>query len=586
MEPGSIADTVAHLALWAGRPTRGLARVEYHSEYTRAEASRRLGEIASREKIPYHEIQLPSRRSPSEALRTLLQSLASLEPGIVSITGLATACADAARAGFLRALTFNRENLAEFNLRQIWWMTPDFADAFIRTVPALDSWFILRLRLRETFTPPTKGPSRREAFHSEGPSYRLDDALRRARSLVERFRRAKEIGAQPSALTELAAQAAEAIVEIEAPYQARELADRLVVEAHGLLADALFDSPATARFLNSLATLLATQGRQTEAEPLYRRALATDEASLGPDHPNVAIRLNNLASLLQDTNRLTEAEPLYRRALAIDEASYGSDHPNVATGLNNLAELLHDTNRLTEAEPLYRRAKEIYQASYGPDHPNVATGLNNLAWLLKDTNRLTEAEPLYRRALAIDEASYGPDHPKVANRLDNLAELLRASNRLTEAEPLYRRALAIDEASLDPNHPNVAIRLNNLAMLLKATNRLTEAEPLYRRALAIKEASYGPDHPNVATGLNNLAALLQGTNRLTEAEPLFRRALEILHQFTRATGHEHPHHKDVINNYAALLAAMGHPPEQIRSRLDEIDRPSGRSFGGSEKAIR
>ena len=27
-----------------------------------------------------------------------------------------------------------------------------------------------------------------------------------------------------------------------------------------------------------------------------RRALAIDEASYGPDHPNVAIRLNNLAS--------------------------------------------------------------------------------------------------------------------------------------------------------------------------------------------------------------------------------------------------------------------------------------------------
>ena len=49
-----------------------------------------------------------------------------------------------------------------------------------------------------------------------------------------------------------------------------------------------------------------------------------------PGPPHVAIRLNNLASLLQATNRLGEAEPLMRRALAIDEASYGPDHPNVA----------------------------------------------------------------------------------------------------------------------------------------------------------------------------------------------------------------------------------------------------------------
>ena len=47
--------------------------------------------------------------------------------------------------------------------------------------------------------------------------------------------------------------------------------------------------------------------------------------------------LNNLARLLQATNRLAEAEPLMRRALAIDEASYGPEHPNVAIDLNNLA---------------------------------------------------------------------------------------------------------------------------------------------------------------------------------------------------------------------------------------------------------
>jgi tetratricopeptide (TPR) repeat protein len=81
------------------------------------------------------------------------------------------------------------------------------------------------------------------------------------------------------------------------------------------------------------------------------------------------------ASLLQDTNRLAEAEPLYRRALAIDEASYGPEHPDVAIDLNNLASLLQDTNRLAEAEPLYRRALAIDEASYGPDHPRVAIGI-------------------------------------------------------------------------------------------------------------------------------------------------------------------------------------------------------------------
>ena len=60
-----------------------------------------------------------------------------------------------------------------------------------------------------------------------------------------------------------------------------------------------------------------------------RRALAIDEKAW---RRTIRRRhdLNNLAQLLQATNRLAEAEPLMRRALAIDEKSFGPDHPDVA----------------------------------------------------------------------------------------------------------------------------------------------------------------------------------------------------------------------------------------------------------------
>ena len=250
-------------------------------------------------------------------------------------------------------------------------------------------------------------------------------------------------------------------------------------------------------------------------DPLAPHALAAAQAGdeAGIAAPTARL-MNELGLLFNSKARHREAEPLYRRGLAINEARYGPDHPKVATRLNNLAALFYATNRLAEAEPLYRRALAIDEASSGPDHPDVAIDLNNLALLLKATNRLSEADPLYRRALAIDEASLGPDHPNVAIRLNNLAVLLRQTNRPAEAEPLYRRALAICETSLGSEHPNVAITVNNLAELLRETNRLAEAEPLFRQALSIDEASFGPEHPDVAIDLNNLALLLRTTNRL------------------------------------------------------------------------
>ena len=47
------------------------------------------------------------------------------------------------------------------------------------------------------------------------------------------------------------------------------------------------------------AFFLANQGKYDDAEPLYKRALAIREETLGPQHPHVAESLNNLALLLE-----------------------------------------------------------------------------------------------------------------------------------------------------------------------------------------------------------------------------------------------------------------------------------------------
>ena len=71
----------------------------------------------------------------------------------------------------------------------------------------------------------------------------------------------------------------------------------------------------------------------------------------------------------------------------------------------------------------------------------------------------------------------------------------------------------------------------------------------------------------MAIGLNNLAVLLRATNRLAEAEPLYRQVLQIFAEFRHRTGHEHPHFRTVINNYAGLLSAMGLSEAEILARL-------------------
>ena len=49
--------------------------------------------------------------------------------------------------------------------------------------------------------------------------------------------------------------------------------------------------------------------------------------------------------MLQDLGDLAGARAAFERALAIDEKTFGPDHPDVATDVNNLGMVLQDPGR-------------------------------------------------------------------------------------------------------------------------------------------------------------------------------------------------------------------------------------------------
>jgi len=259
--------------------------------------------------------------------------------------------------------------------------------------------------------------------------------------------------------------------------------------------------------LNYLAGLYQSQGRYSEAEPLYLQAVEIDRRSLPKDHPSLATHLNNLAQLYQSQGRYSEAEPLYLQVVEIDRRSLPEDHPRLATHLNNLAQLYQSQGRYSEAEPLFLQALEIYRRSLPEDHPDLAIYLNNLALLYKSQGRYSEAERLYLQAVEIDRQSLPEDHPILATHLNNLAELYKSQGRYSEAEPLFLQAGEIDRRSLPEDHPNLATHLNNLAELYHSQGRYSEAEPLYLQAVEILRSKLPANHPNIQGVWENYVGL-------------------------------------------------------------------------------
>ena len=253
-----------------------------------------------------------------------------------------------------------------------------------------------------------------------------------------------------------------------------------------------------AQSLNKLAGLYDHQGRYAEAEPLYKRALTIFETALGPDRPDgspalsfshseVASSLNNLAMLYDHQGRTSEAEPLYKRALAIFETAFGPDQPNVnvAKSLNNLAALYDHQGRYAEAEALYKRALAIFERALGPDHPEVANSLNNLAVLYINQARYTDALPIVQRTISSGFARKSVALPVLM--ISQVTSQIQSDRAFDDSLKIIQRASQTSAAAA-LNQLNVRFSAGNdrLAQLVRKDQDLaTEAERLDR---AIVEA--------------------------------------------------------------------------------------------------
>ncbi|HZO86771.1 MAG TPA: tetratricopeptide repeat protein [Chthonomonadaceae bacterium] len=110
---------------------------------------------------------------------------------------------------------------------------------------------------------------------------------------------------------------------------------------------------------------------------------------------DVARLYNQTAYYLYDRAQYSEAEPLYKEALAIRRKALPEGHPDIALSLNNLAGLYRSQGRYDEAEPLYQEAFAIFIAALGPQHPNTQTVFQNYLSFLLEAGMEDKAEALW-----------------------------------------------------------------------------------------------------------------------------------------------------------------------------------------------
>lgn len=123
--------------------------------------------------------------------------------------------------------------------------------------------------------------------------------------------------------------------------EAESLCERAIVIWEATLGSG---HPEVAVGLNKLAALFTSQVRTIRV----MREISWGPRVLLVDHSCVDHHLTSYPRLLTTQGRFSEAEPLYKRMQKIFETSFGWDHPNVAKILDKRTELLKAQVRASE----------------------------------------------------------------------------------------------------------------------------------------------------------------------------------------------------------------------------------------------
>jgi eukaryotic-like serine/threonine-protein kinase len=207
------------------------------------------------------------------------------------------------------------------------------------------------------------------------------------------------------------ARALMAMADVESDRSNFVEAERLLLEAERIRAQAVPESSDLAATLNNLGNLYNTMGRLEDAARVHERSLAIKEKVNGPDHYFLSQSLSNLANVYMAMKRYDQAEPMHRRALAIKRRALEPNHPEIGVSEHNLGDLAWHRGDLQTAEKQYLIGRQIWLRTFQPGHPYLAFSDQGLANVYRDQGRTAEATAAYERALAAFRRHFGADHP-------------------------------------------------------------------------------------------------------------------------------------------------------------------------------
>lgn len=345
-------------------------------------------------------------------------------------------------------------------------------------------------------------------------------------------------------------------------------AESLAVIAHAIHAADGSDPEGELACREALGSLLVSQSRHDEAEPVLRRAAEDRRRLSGLYHRSTASAYRNLANLYYVGNRYAESESLV--AICRDIYERVGPRDNLARNTEDLGVLAQILGKYETSERLLRESIDIYVDLFGEDHSRTSAAKTNLAVTLQTRGDFAAAETLFRETLAFRTGLHGEGSLPVHWSRMSLANNLMGQGRFGEAEVLLDRQYAFALETFGERNHRFGRWFQVKAAILAARGDGTAADSCYSRAQEIYTAVFGDEHWRIAGILRGRGNLAADGGDLESAEHHLRACLAMLNNIYDARNRQVLSARRAL---ATLRLDRGHPAEaepELRACLADM----------------
>jgi len=267
------------------------------------------------------------------------------------------------------------------------------------------------------------------------------------------------------------------------------------------------------------------EGNYKQAEEFIRQAAAEADIARASETDQVLI-LSDLASVLQSEGKFEESEPLFDRAVALLRSRSSDDKRRLPIILGNLGKLYMQMGRMERSEDTLHEALQLGKKYLRAEPHYLADFYNYLGMLHLRTGNRKQAERDFKSALSFIESDETDEKAvRKVPIMTSLSTLYYMDKKWSLAEQTLLQSVEIVERAKGMAHPNLCTLLDDLGFLYLKQNKLDSAEAVLRRDLAIRSMTFGTDSAFTASAAATLASVLAARGEYEEAHQLFTDAL-------------------------------------------------------------